>query len=79
MSRKVRFTAASLIVFSLTAGSLSAVPLSHPTAFAGRGTDTLTLFVDWMVGLFSGDRPRAKAPRPRQSKMATQLDPDGHH
>jgi hypothetical protein len=77
MSRKIRFAVAALIISSLTAGSLSAFPLGHSTMPADRGAGTLTLFVGWVASLFSWDPPRAE--KPPQPKMATQLDPDGHH
>jgi hypothetical protein len=77
MSRKIRFAIASLIISSLTAGSLSAFPLGHPMMPADREAGALTLFVGWVASLFSWSQPHAE--RPPQSKMGTQLDPDGHH
>jgi hypothetical protein len=77
MSHKIRFVIASLIISSLTAGSLSAFPLGHPMRPADREAGALTMFVDWVASLFSWSPQHAE--RPAQSKMATQLDPDGHH
>ena len=78
MSRKIRFAIASLIISSLTAGSLSAFPLGHPTRPAGREAGALTLFVGWVSSLFSWSPPQAaKPPRPPHSKIANQLDPNG--
>jgi hypothetical protein len=78
MSRKIRFAIASLIISSLTAGSLSAIPLGHPAMPADRETGALTLFVDWVASLFSWSPPHAaKPPQPPHSKVASQLDPNG--
>ena len=75
MSRKIRFVMASLIISSLTAGSLSAFPLGHPTMPTDREAGAFTLMVDWVASLFSWSLPDAE--RPPQSKAASQLDPDG--
>jgi hypothetical protein len=78
MSRKIRFAIASLIISSLTAGSLSAFPLGYPTMPADREAGALTLFVDWVASLFSWSPPQAaKPPRSPYSKYASQLDPNG--
>jgi hypothetical protein len=79
MSRKIRLAATLLIVLSLTAGRLSAFPLGHSPVFADRDNGALTIFVDWVASLFSWHQPQGKTPRHAQSKMATQLDPDGNH
>jgi hypothetical protein len=75
MSRKIRFAIASLIISSLTAGSLSAFPLGHPAMPADREAGALTLFVGWVSSLFSWSPPHAA--KPPQSKVANQLDPNG--
>lgn len=79
MSRKIRFAAALLILGSLTCGSLSAFPLEHRTVLAQEGAGTLTVLVDWVASLFSWKRVQGTAPRHAQPKIASQLDPDGHH
>jgi hypothetical protein len=76
MSRKIRFAIALLIISSLTAGTLKAVPLGHPTMPADREAGAFTLFVDWVVSLFSSSPPPAE--RLPRSKVASQLDPNGH-
>jgi hypothetical protein len=76
MSHKIGFVAVLLITSSLTAGSLIAFPLGPPTMPPDRGAGTLTMLVDWVVSVFSSSPPVEKPP---QSKMATQLDPDGNH
>jgi len=75
MSRKIRFAIASLIISSLTAGSLSAFPLGHPTRPTDREAGALTLFAGWISSLFSWSPPPAE--RLPQSKLAGQLDPNG--
>ena len=75
MSRKIRFAIASLIIYSLSAGSLSAFPLGHPTMPTDREAGAFTLMVDWVVDLFSQSLPDAE--KPPRSKAASQLDPDG--
>lgn len=77
MCRKIRFAIASLIISSLTAGSLSAFPLGQPTMPTGRGAGALTLFVDWVASLFWSPPQAAKPPRSPYSKYASQLDPNG--
>ena len=77
MSRKIRFAIASLIISSLTAGSLSAFPLGQPTMSTDRETGAFTLFVGWVASLFSSSSPQGA--KPPQPKAASQLDPDGHH
>ena len=77
MSRKIRFAIASLIISSLTAGGLNAFPLGHPAMPADREAGTLTLFVNWVVSLFSSNPPPAE--RLPQSKLASQMDPNGGH
>jgi len=75
MSRKIRFAIASLIISSLTAGSLSAFPLGHPTRPTDREAGALTLFAGWISSLFSWSPSHAaKSPH---SKVASQLDPNG--
>jgi hypothetical protein len=76
MSRKIRFVIASLIISSLTAGTLSAVPLGHPTMPMDSEAGAITLFVGWVASLFSWNPPDAGPP---QSKVASQLDPNGDH
>jgi hypothetical protein len=78
MSRKIRFAIASLIIFSLTAGSLGAFPLGHPAMPAGREAGVLTLFVDWVASVFSSNPPPAKKPS-KSKDVASQLDPNGDH
>ena len=78
MSRKIRFAIASLIIYSLTAGSLSAFPLGPPAVPADREGGALTLFVGWVSSLFSWSLPHtAKPPRSPHSKYASQMDPNG--
>jgi hypothetical protein len=78
MSHKIRFAVAALIISSLTAGSLNAVPLGHPTMPADREAGALTLFVGWVSSLFSWSPPQAaKPPQAPHSKVASQLDPNG--
>jgi hypothetical protein len=76
MSRKIRFATAFLIIFSLTAGSLSAFPLGHHMMPLDRKAGALTLFVGWVASLFSSNPPPAE--RLPHSKLASQLDPNGH-
>ena len=78
MSHKIRFAIASLIISSLTAGSLSAFPLGPPAMPADREASALTLVVGWVSALFSWIPPHAaKPPRSPHSKYANQLDPNG--
>ena len=77
MSRKIRFAIASLIISSLTAGSLSAFPLGHPMMPEDRGASVFTLFVDWVASVFSSNPPPAE--RLQKSSLASQLDPNGGH
>ena len=80
MSRKIRLAIASLIIYSLTAGSLSAFPLGHPMMTANREAGALTLLAGWVASLFSWSPPHAaKPPRSPDSKYASQLDPNGGH
>lgn len=76
MSRKIRFAFASLIIFSLTAGNLSAFPLGHPTMPADREAGVLTLVVDWVASVFSSNPPPAEK-LPKSKEVASQLDPNG--
>ena len=74
MSRKIRFAIASLIISSLTAGSLNAFPLGHPTMPADREAGALTLFVGWVVLPFLLEpAAAAKPPRSPHSKIASQI------
>jgi hypothetical protein len=77
MSRKIRFAIASLIIFSLTAGSLSAFPLGHPTMPEDREAGALTLFVGWVASLFSWSPPHSEKPSQSKKDVASQLDPNG--
>jgi hypothetical protein len=78
MSRKIRFAIASLIISSLTAGSLSAFPLGHPMVPADREAGAITAFIDWVASLFSWSPPHAaEPPQAPHSKVASQLDPNG--
>ena len=78
MSRKLQFVAALLILSSLSLGTLNALPLNPAPATVHAG-GVLVAVMDWAASLFSLDRSHAKAPRHPQSKIAAQLDPDGHH
>lgn len=80
MSHKIRFAIALLIIYSLTAGSLSAFPLGHPTMPTGREPGAFTLLVSWVASLFSASPPHAaQPPGSPYSKYASQLDPNGGH
>ncbi len=77
MSRKIRFVMASLIISSLTAGSLSAFPLGHRTMPTDREGGALTLFVGWVASFFSWSPPHPEKPSPSKKDVASQLDPNG--
>jgi hypothetical protein len=77
MSRKLQFVAALLIFSSLSLEKLSALPLNPAPASVHEG-GVLVAVVDWIASLFSLDRSHAKALRHSRSKVAAQLDPDGH-
>jgi hypothetical protein len=77
MSRKIRLAIASLIISSLTAGSLNAFPLGHPTMPADREAGPLTLFVGWVSSLFSWSPPQPEKPPQSKKDVANQLDPNG--
>jgi hypothetical protein len=75
MSRKLQFVAALLVIYSLSLGTLSAMPLRHPKVPAEQGS-TLNAVVSWAVSLFSVGRPASRHPRP---KLTLQIDPNGGH
>jgi hypothetical protein len=79
MSRKIRLVAALLILSLLALGSLNALPLNHASVPASEGAGTLMAVVDWIASLFTWGGPHGKVRPHRLSKVAVQVDPDGHH
>ena len=79
MSSKLRGAAAVLIVSAMTCGSLSAISLEPRASLGDTGTFSLNAIVHWMAHVFSWGEPHGKLPKPPRSKVAVQVDPDGHH
>jgi hypothetical protein len=78
MSRKLQFVAALLILSSLSLGTLNALPLNPAPATVHTG-GVLVAVMDWAASLFSWGKPHGSVPKHPRSKIANQLDPDGHH
>jgi hypothetical protein len=78
MSRKIRFFAALLILSSLSLGSLSALPLQHPST-ASHEEGMLTTVVDWFASFFPWFSPHGKAPEHLRTKSSYAVDPNGGH
>jgi hypothetical protein len=79
MSPKVRFAAALVILTSLFCGGLNALPLGPRATPAEESAGVLTELVQWIVSFFSESRPDGKAPEYPQTRIGSQLDPDGNH
>jgi hypothetical protein len=89
MSCRARTLIVGLLLAALTASLVQAFPLvpqSRP-AQEVESSDLLTLAMDWlcsMAGIPHAPEARGTAggrhgSKPIQTKIASQLDPDGHH
>ena len=78
MSRKIRFFAALLILSSLSLGSLSALPLQHPSVIAHEESAPMAV-MDWLASFFPWFSRHGKAPEHLRTKSSYAVDPNGGH
>jgi hypothetical protein len=79
LSIKIRFVAVLSIASVMTCGSLGAFTLGQRALPGARPTPVLTELMDWVASFLPSGRLQGKSPKAPHSKIAAQMDPDGHH
>lgn len=79
MFPRIRIVTALLVMSLLLSTSLNAA-LSRPRLVPRADqAGLLERLVEWVAAVLSPAEPEDRGPEPAQTKIATQLDPDGNH